>query len=158
MYDRLLTFLWYSLLLTLSSCQIHQMLFKFELTWDIMTMYRYSFLLQLKFISTGIIFSHGIFCSKWISFHRQYLLQDISWFRRIQRHFQDLENEFVVFQDVWEICCVKSESQHNIQWLKSMECDDYIDLIINTRLYHWSWLAVPSYISKRQAQEKLRIG
>ena len=55
MYEQLLTFLWYSLLLTHSSSLVHPSLFKFELIWDIKTMYRYSF------SSTGILFIHGIF-------------------------------------------------------------------------------------------------
>ena len=38
-HDRLLTFLWYSLLLTASCCLMNPLLFKFQLTWDIKTMY-----------------------------------------------------------------------------------------------------------------------
>ena len=52
--------LWYSLLLTPSSCLIQPILFKFELTWDIKTTYSTLFLLQLKFSSTGIIFIDSI--------------------------------------------------------------------------------------------------
>ena len=48
MYDWLLTFLWFSLLLSSSSCLNHPLLFKFELRWDIRTMYQYFFLLQSK--------------------------------------------------------------------------------------------------------------
>ena len=95
MHDQWLTFLWYSLLLlSPSSCLIHPLLFKFEQTWVIQTMYQY----WDSFSSTGIIFIHGLFCFRWISFHRQYYFQDISRFRQIQGHFQNLENEFVTFQ------------------------------------------------------------
>ena len=93
--------LWYNLLLAQStvSCLIHPLLFKFELTWDIKTTYWYSFssIIEVFFYRHTIYyvlsFSHTIFSP-----------QDISWFCKIQGHFQDLENEFCIFQDAWEPC------------------------------------------------------
>ena len=42
-YDALSTFLWYSLHVAPSNCLIHQLFFKFELTWDIKTRHQYFF-------------------------------------------------------------------------------------------------------------------
>ena len=58
-------------------------------------MYWYSFLLQLKFSSIGLIFIHMLFVLSEF-FHQQYYSQEISWFCKIQEHFQDMENEFVI--------------------------------------------------------------
>ena len=67
-YNQLLKFMWYSLLLTPSSCLIQPLLFKFQLTWDIKTTYRYSF----SFTIEVFFYRHNIylqtFCAKWIIF------------------------------------------------------------------------------------------
>ena len=69
MYDRLLTFLWYSLLLTPFICVIHPLWFKFYLTSDIKTMYRYSFSSIIEvFFYMNNIYSRFFFGSKWTYF------------------------------------------------------------------------------------------
>ena len=60
-YDRLLTFICYSLLLTPSSCLMHPLLFKFELTQDIETVYQYSFSSTIKiFVYRHNIYTHTV--------------------------------------------------------------------------------------------------
>jgi len=62
-----------------STLLIDPLLFKFKPTWDIKTNYRYCF------SSTTEVFFYrhihylftGLFCSKWIFFHRQYFFQDL---------------------------------------------------------------------------------
>jgi len=49
----------------LTSCLIHQHLFKFNTTWDINTTYWYTFSSKIVF-SIGMLFIHRLFCSKWI--------------------------------------------------------------------------------------------
>ena len=56
---------------------------------------------QFSFSSTIEVFIHRLFCSKWI-FSQALFSQVISCFWKIQGHLQDLENELVTFQDVWE--------------------------------------------------------
>ena len=53
--------------------------------------------------SICILFLYGfIFVLRWF-FQRQYFFREISRFCQIQGHFQDLENEFVIFQVFWHM-------------------------------------------------------
>ena len=87
--------------LSLLSCHCH------VINWDFHkpnpAMYQYSFSSTIEvFFYRHNIYSQA-FCSKW-KFHRQYYFHQISWLCRIQGHFQDLKNEFVIFQvfrDEW---------------------------------------------------------
>ena len=52
------------------------------------------------------------------NFHRKYFFYDISRFGQIQGHFQDLENEIVIFQEVWEAYNLLQEIiNHSFQFL-----------------------------------------
>ena len=82
-----------------SSCLIDLLLFNFQLTSDIKIIYWYHFSSTIDVF----FYRHNIYSQDFFFlvdfFHGQFVSMT---FPIIQGHFQDLENEFVIFQDEWE--------------------------------------------------------